>query len=211
MANTKIIWIGNHPHLDILYKHHQKVTELDTLREHTEYINVVVIKVFWLSMKIIRFSFSHILFFDRQTPNTYIIVKKMHILRFVISKHCKSLFSFLHFYSVIVKHSKSSCLDLQKYFVITSSSNIMLFDCQTLLKVMCSYSQIVFCGWKSLHLWSTHMNFTSLHSGSWSRCSNIFISDTILILSRVQEQPGLRTRVLPTVGAARGCLVRTQL
>ena len=46
MANTKIIWIGNHPHLDILYKHHQKVTELDTLREHTEYINVVVIKVF---------------------------------------------------------------------------------------------------------------------------------------------------------------------
>ena len=86
----------------------------------------------------------------------------MHILRFVIGKHCKSLFSFRHFYSVIVKHCKSSCLDLQKYFVITSSSNIMLFDCQTLLKVMCSYSQIVFCGWKSLHLWSTHMNFTSL-------------------------------------------------
>ena len=43
-----------------------------------------------------------------------------------------------------------------------SSSNIMLFDCQTLLKVMCSYSQIVFCGWKSLRLGSTHMNFTSL-------------------------------------------------
>ena len=39
---------------------------------------------------------------------------------------------------------------------------MMLCDSQTLLKVICSYSQIVFCGWKSLHLWSTHMNFTSL-------------------------------------------------
>ena len=33
----------------------------------------------------------------------------------------------------------------------------------------------------------------------------------LLILSRLQEQPVLRTRVLPTVAAARGCLVRTQL
>ena len=62
----------------------------------------------------------------------------------------------------------------------------MLCDCQALLKVMCSSRQIVFCGWKSLHLWSTHINFTSLHYGSWSWCSNIFFSDTLLILSRTR-------------------------
>ena len=92
----------------------------------------------------------------------------MHILCFVIAKHCKSSC----FFSSQISFCDCQTLQIimlrssKKYFVIASFSKIMLCDYKAQLIIMCSYSQIVFCGWKSLHLlffvWSTHMNFTSL-------------------------------------------------
>ena len=79
----------------------------------------------------------------------------------------------------------------------TAKSNVQLFtNCVLWLKIIASL----------VH--AHEFYFTLAHDHDVP----IFSSLTqLLILSRLQEQPVLRTRVLPTVAAARGCLVRTQL